>query len=461
MSVLNLKITDAGRQALVDAENTGTLPLKLSVIALGSGRYTPTGTETALQAEIKPLNTFGAEVVAPDTIHVTITDESADTYTLGEFGLYTDTGVLFAIYSQTSPILEKAANAMMLLSVDVVLTSVTPGSVTIGDTDFILPPATETRQGLVELASNAEALAGTDLLRAMTPKRVQEWAAQFGISATDAAEVTDCNAVTKGGIYTLRSTAANTPPGFAGGTLFHMPRGNGGFSTQIAIDIYGVCSVRGQSKEQFGNWRKCWDDTNLKAATDTVAGLVKLATHEEVLDSTNGSQAVTPASLSSRLATQAEAEEGTNNIKFMTPMRVFQAIAKKVAQAKEDVLGIAKVATQEQTDTSTDDSTIVTPKKLRWGFSILLASNGYVVFPSWMGGLILQWGSGTWSNNQIVTFPIAFTSAVYSVQISDSIQISSGEVFSHATSDWTTTSFKFRTNISSGADLSTFFAVGK
>src|SRR5690554_1762028 len=137
MSVLNLKITEVGRQALIDAEHTGTLPLKLTAIALGTALYTPDGTEISLQAETKRLNTFGANIVAPDTIHVTITDESDDSYTLGEFGLYTDTGVLFAIYSQAEPILQKASRATVLLSIDIVLSNCPRGSVTIGDTNFM------------------------------------------------------------------------------------------------------------------------------------------------------------------------------------------------------------------------------------------------------------------------------------------------------------------------------------
>ena len=169
MSALALTITAAGLAAAVNAANTGLGPIVISQIALGSSTYTPAASQTTMAAEIKRITTFGADVVADNTLHVTITDTSADTYTLGEIGLYTDTGVLFAVYSQATPILEKGAEQLVLLSADILLTSVPPGSVTIGNAEFMLPPATTTRQGIVELATATEVAAGTDAARAITP----------------------------------------------------------------------------------------------------------------------------------------------------------------------------------------------------------------------------------------------------------------------------------------------------
>jgi microcystin-dependent protein len=67
------------------------------------------------------------------------------------------------------------------------------------------------------------------------------------------------------------------------------------------------------------------------------------------------------------------------------------ALAALATQATEVKLGTAKIATQALTDAGDDDATIVTPKKMRWGFSILKGQNGYIVFPSWLGGVIIQW----------------------------------------------------------------------
>lgn len=90
------------------------------------------------------------------------------------------------------------------------------------------------------------------------------------------------------------------------------------------------------------------------------------------------------------------------------------ALANLAQQASESNQGTAKIANQAQTDAGTDDKTVVTPKKMRWGFSIGISESlgsSYVVFPTWLGGLIIQWGmtnaiaSGA---NYLQAFPVAF-----------------------------------------------------
>lgn len=100
--------------------------------------------------------------------------------------------------------------------------------------------------------------------------------------------------------------------------------------------------------------------------------------------------------------------EGQNDqlvvaIEKLTEQKVEGWFAKAVVQATESVRGWAKVATQTLTDAGVDDSTFVTPKKLRRGVSYIIGPNGYVALPTWLGGLILQWGT--------VTVP-AYTSVV-------------------------------------------------
>ena len=163
MTALAITITAAGLAAAVNAANTGTGPLQITEIGLMSAPAT----------QIKRLATFAGESIADNIIHVTITDETTDTYTLTGIRLYTDTGILFATYDQAGPILEKGAQSIALLSADILLTSVPPGSVTVGGTGFIYPAATTSTQGVIEIATDAEVQTGTDTTRAVTPAGIQ------------------------------------------------------------------------------------------------------------------------------------------------------------------------------------------------------------------------------------------------------------------------------------------------
>jgi hypothetical protein len=142
-------------------------------------------------------------------------------------------------------------------------------------------------------------------------------------------------------------------------------------------------------------WTIAFAPTSL--ATETVAGLVELAT-------------------------QAEAETGTDPNRVPTVLRVFQSIRSAAANATEALRGVLRVGTQAEVNDGVLDNVAVTPKKLRAGFAISLGQNGYIAFPTWMSGMIIQWGLGTASTFQnstdlstAVSFPISFTVPAFCV----------------------------------------------
>ncbi|MGS0740446.1 hypothetical protein ACVBEF_01170 [Glaciimonas sp. GG7] len=161
--------TNAGRAALINAEHNGTAPLTISEIGLTAAVFTANADMTDLPGEFKRINTLSGEVVAADTIHVTIRDDGTDTYTVRGIGYWLSNGVLLGIYSQPEAILEKSGQSMLLLSADTILTTLDVASLTFGNANFTNPPATIERQGVVELATFEETVAGTDPTRAVTP----------------------------------------------------------------------------------------------------------------------------------------------------------------------------------------------------------------------------------------------------------------------------------------------------
>lgn len=99
--------------------------------------------------------------------------------------------------------------------------------------------------------------------------------------------------------------------------------------------------------------------------------------------------------------------------------------------ASETVQGKAEVATQAETDAGTDNTRIVPPLKLRNGFAVSLTNNGYIKFPSWLGGLIFQWGTLAKNYSPIATsatvnFPLSHPNSVFQVLLSRSQGLGDG-----------------------------------
>ncbi|WP_052409414.1 hypothetical protein [Paraburkholderia oxyphila] len=178
-----ITISDAFRAALVAPGNTGTNAHKVTKIGLCTAAFDATNKKLmALPNERKRIDTFGGQNIDADTIHVTLTDNTADQFTLWGFGFYLEDGTLAAYYSQKAadgPIMEKSPAAQLLLSVDVVFASIDAATLSFPPASFLNPPSTEQVQGVIELATQAETDAGTDDLRAVTPKKAAARYAPF------------------------------------------------------------------------------------------------------------------------------------------------------------------------------------------------------------------------------------------------------------------------------------------
>lgn len=158
---IKVTITEQGLSSLINAQNTGSAALKLTKVKLGKGRYTPDNQQRDLVAPFKTLSTIAGKVVEDHLIHLTIKDESSDEYEVGEFGIYTDADILFAVYSdpnQENWILEKDSLATLLLAIDITLESVSTECIEFGSIELISPPATYNQRGVVQLADKRSVL---------------------------------------------------------------------------------------------------------------------------------------------------------------------------------------------------------------------------------------------------------------------------------------------------------------
>lgn len=166
---LDFILTNAGKSLIATAGTIG--PVNLSYIKVGSSGYTPAPTATGLVTPIKSI-TPSFTLAGPGIIHLTAQDSSSDAYNVREVGIFTDGDVLFAISARALDIANKLVDSVMLLSIDLTITDLPPGSVTLGDSTFDYPPATETTIGVAEIATQSEVDTGTDDTRIVTPKKL-------------------------------------------------------------------------------------------------------------------------------------------------------------------------------------------------------------------------------------------------------------------------------------------------
>ena len=412
---LQFIITDAGRAAI--AQVGGAIgPVTLTKIAIGSAGYTPLANRTALQTEIKRLDPSGSSVPVPGTISITAADNSADSYSVREIGLYTNNNVLFAICAQTGVIMTKGSGSSALFAMDFVMTNVPAGTVTVGNVGFTYSQATETAMGVLGIATTAEAQAGTINTKIITPLRLAEVTAtesRRGVIAlattTEAqslvpdatkaltvARLVDRTATTgRAGVVVLASSAdtqtgtdtakAITPAGLDSRTATESRAGivqlastaeaSAGTITTKAVtpaalkSSLAAYSGSGHTHDAAAIVSGTLNNARLTPATSTVAGIVELADNTETQAGTSTSLAVTPAGLASRtantdragiveLADNSETQTGTDATRAVTPAGLASRTATD-ARA-----GIVELADNTETQTGTDTTRAVTPSSL-------------------------------------------------------------------------------------------------
>ena len=159
---MDIVLTTAGIQAVINAQETGTNAVTISEIGVGTGKYTANKEQTQLQAQVKRMPILEGGQAGDNAIHVACKDDGPGSYEVCEFGLFLSDGTLFAVYSQSTPIIAKQESSNLLLAIDMKLEGVSAGNVTFGDVSFSFTAATRENAGIVELATDEETQAGTE-----------------------------------------------------------------------------------------------------------------------------------------------------------------------------------------------------------------------------------------------------------------------------------------------------------
>ncbi|HHQ4584665.1 phage tail protein [Aeromonas hydrophila] len=129
-----------------------------------------------------------------------------------------------------------------------------------------------------------------------------------------------------------------------------------------------------------------------------------------------------------RYATQAEVNDSAAASAAVVTVKTLWGWVK---QATETVLGMMKVASQDQVIAGTADDVAVTPKKLRMGFSMRIGQTGYFSLPVWLGSFILQWGNLTVPTGTVggikadIIFPISYPNGAFGIATTSGVNIGS------------------------------------
>ncbi|MEW4983058.1 MAG: hypothetical protein AB1Y26_07485 [Cycloclasticus sp.] len=202
--------------------------------------------------------------------------------------------------------------------------------------------------------------------------------------------------------HVVRLDGATFAPAVADGNAVYWDEGNSRYDKAIADatdkqDVVGFADVTNSLVEAFGR-------------SDLFSGL------------TAGSRYYLSDATAGAITTVAPAEKVMLGLaKSATTLFVDIDPDSSVVAASETEAGVVERSSQAETDNLTDDIRYVSPLKMGFGFSSLLATNGYIVFPSWLGGLIIQWGKemASASVTKTVTFPIAFPTEIFIATATD------------------------------------------
>ncbi|MFT4925633.1 MAG: hypothetical protein ACI8WB_001726 [Phenylobacterium sp.] len=131
--LLKPTITTAGLQAVFNADSNG-LNAKITHIGLGDVGYAPTQDRTSLSSEKSRVPIASGSMASPTQAHMTVMEDTENTFWVKEVGFFLEDGTLFAVYSDPDKVLAyKSPDVALILAFDLAITGVPSGAITIVD----------------------------------------------------------------------------------------------------------------------------------------------------------------------------------------------------------------------------------------------------------------------------------------------------------------------------------------
>ena len=163
----DLLITNAGRQAAIDADNLG-MTVRMARIAVGTGQYVPVATQTTLQNQVAVQDIARGLAIGTDTLQVSARF-TAGVWDAYELGLFLSDDTLFAVGSSSTPgdFPTKEGGVDVVVTATLLISDVPSDSVRVlASVEAAVPHATTLERDIVELADEMDP--DTDGERAVT-----------------------------------------------------------------------------------------------------------------------------------------------------------------------------------------------------------------------------------------------------------------------------------------------------
>ncbi|KAE9624493.1 phage tail-collar fiber domain-containing protein [Parasedimentitalea maritima] len=294
-------LTQTGQAKMANAIALGTM-IEITQLAVGDGGGSlpqPDSSRETLINEVRraPINRVEVDADNPNWLVVEqILPPDVGGWTIREVGIFDTDGDLigYGNYPETyKPTLDEGSGRTqtirMVLEVShtsAVTLRVDP-SVVLATREYVdseidkheqsrnHPAATETSQGMLEIANDEEALAGTDDARAMTPVKVHAAFNQYGIGKPADLEVIDLNTLSTPGIYAAAFGSQNSP--YPQGAVNVIVSGYAEDRVkQVALPIVSDGKDHVYFRQKYGSvwsgWKEILTEDSFASDEDSVSG---------------------------------------------------------------------------------------------------------------------------------------------------------------------------------------------